>query len=95
MHQIVTKFIPAYLPDAQKPYNAKTVHHQELDIHGIASKAEVYKVTTSPRIIEEGMYAAMKIIKYLVADGFWIKTPLFTIIKMKIPASKRTVQPCG
>ena len=39
MHQIVIKFIPACLPDAQKPYSAKTVHHQELDIHGIAAKA--------------------------------------------------------
>ena len=84
MHQIVVKFIPAYLPDAQKPYNAKTVHRQDLDIHAIASKAEVYKVTTPPRIIEEGMLAAMKVIKYLVADGFGIKTPLFNI-KLKIP----------
>ncbi|MDR2701225.1 MAG: DUF4469 domain-containing protein, partial [Spirochaetaceae bacterium] len=60
------------------------VHQPELDVHGIASKADVYNIGTSPKVIEEGMNAGMELIHYLVADGFKIKTPLFTL-KLRVP----------
>ena len=84
MHRIAVKFIHAYLPDAKKPYNLKTVHQPELDIHGIASKADVYNIATGPKIIEEGLTAGLELIYYLVADGFKIKTPLFSL-RLRVP----------
>jgi hypothetical protein len=60
------------------------MHQPELDIHGIASKADVYNLQTNPKIIEEGMNAGMELIYYLVADGYKIKTPLFNL-RMRIP----------
>ena len=84
MHNIVAKFVHAFLPEAKKPYNLRAVHQEELDIHGIASKADVYNLQTSPKVIEEGMNAGMELIYYLVADGFRIKTPLFNL-RMRLP----------
>jgi hypothetical protein len=84
MHKIIVKFIHAFLPDAKKPYNAKAVHQSELDIHGIASKADVYNIATSPKVIEEGLTAGMELIYHLAADGYKIKTPLFTL-KIRVP----------
>jgi len=83
-HRIEAKFSPAFLPGAKKPYNLKAVHQPELDIHDIASKAEIYNISTSPMVIEEGLTAAIKLIYYLAADGYRIKTPLFTL-KMHLP----------
>ena len=84
MHQVIVRFIRAFLPKAKKPYNLKAVHQPELDIHGIASKAEVYNITTNPKVIEEGLMAGIELMYYLVADGFKIKTPLFNL-KICIP----------
>jgi hypothetical protein len=84
MHKITAKFIHAFLPEAKKPYNLRAVHQPELNVHGIASKADVYNITTPPRIIEDGFNAAIKLIYYLTADGYKIKTPLFNL-KMRIP----------
>jgi hypothetical protein len=84
MHNIIAKFVHTFLPEAKKPYNLRAMHQPELDIHGIASKADVYNLTTSPKVIEEGMAAGMELIYYLVADGFKIKTPLFNL-RMRIP----------
>jgi len=84
MHRIAVKFVHAFLPDAKKHYNLKAVHQPELDIHGIASKADVYNIGTSPKVIEEGMNAGMELIHYLVSDGFKIKTPLFNL-KIRVP----------
>jgi hypothetical protein len=84
MHKIAVKFVHAFLPEAKKPYNLKAVHQPELDVHGIASKADVYNIGTSPKVIEEGMNAGMELIHYLVADGFKIKTPLFNV-KIRVP----------
>jgi hypothetical protein len=84
MHKITAKFIHAFLPDTKKPFNLRAVHQPELNVHGIASKADVYNITTPPRIIEDGFNAAIKLIYYLVADGYKIKTPLFNM-KMRIP----------
>jgi len=57
IHRIVAKFTHAFLPEAKKPYNLRAVHQPVLDIHGVASKADVYNITTAPKIIEEGMIA--------------------------------------
>jgi len=84
IHNIIAKFVHTFLPEAKKPYNLKAVHQPELDIHGIASKADVYNLTVSPKVIEEGMNAGMELIYYLVADGYKIKTPLFNL-RMRIP----------
>jgi hypothetical protein len=79
LHKIQVKFIHTSLPEAKKPYNLKAVHQPELDIHEIASKAEVYNIGTSAKVIEEGLTAGLELIKYLAADGFKINTPLFKL----------------
>ena len=84
IHSITAKFVHAFLPEAKKPYNLRAVHQPVLDIHGIASKADVYNLQVSPKVIEEGMNAGMELMYYLVADGYRIKTPLFNL-RMKIP----------
>ncbi|MDR3269714.1 MAG: DUF4469 domain-containing protein [Tannerella sp.] len=84
IHRIIVKFFPAYLPLAKKKYNAKAVMQTELTIHEIASKAEVYNITTPPKIIEEGFNAAVELITYLVADNYKIKTDLFRL-SVRIP----------
>ena len=84
MHSIAVKFIPAFLPRAKKAYYLKAVHQPELDVHGIASKAAIYNINTSPKVIEEGFYAAMELIYYLAADGYKIKTPLFNL-SIRVP----------
>jgi hypothetical protein len=84
MHRILVKFYPAYLPDAKKPYTLRTVYQPELDVHEVASKADVYNIHTSPKIIEEGTNAFMELATYLAADGYKIKTPLFTL-KVSVP----------
>ena len=84
IHNIVARFIHAFLPDAKKPYNLKAEFQPELDVHGVASKATVYNISTSPKVIEEGVTAFMELVYYLVADGYRIKTPIFNL-RMRIP----------
>ena len=84
IHRIAARFHHAFLPDAKKPYNLKAVYQPELDIHGIASKADVYNIATSPKVIEEGLSAGLELMYYLAADGFKIKTPLFNL-KIRLP----------
>jgi hypothetical protein len=84
IHQIIVKFYPSYLPGAKKKYNAKAVLQPELDIHGVASKASVYNITTPAKVIEEGFTAALELIIYLIADNYKIKTDLFHI-SIKVP----------
>jgi hypothetical protein len=84
IHSIAVKFIHAFLPEAKKPFYLKATHQPELDIHGIASKADVYNIGTSPKVIEEGLMAGMELIYYLSADGYKIKTPLFNL-KIRVP----------
>ncbi|MDR1324418.1 MAG: DUF4469 domain-containing protein [Treponema sp.] len=79
IHKVPAKYVHAFLPDAKKPYNLKAVFQPELDIHGVASKAEVYNIEADPRVIEDGFTAACELIYYLVADGYKIKTPLFNL----------------
>ncbi|MDR3115182.1 MAG: hypothetical protein LBU25_06640, partial [Treponema sp.] len=79
IHKVTAKFVHAFLPDAKKPYNLRAVFQPELDIHGVASKAEVYNIEADPRLIEDGFNAACELIYYLAADGYKIKTPLFNL----------------
>ena len=44
-HKIAAKFVPAYLPDAKKPYYLKPAHQQELNIHEVASKVNANGVS--------------------------------------------------
>jgi hypothetical protein len=84
IHKITAKFVHAFLPNAKKPYNLKAVFQPELDIHGIASKAEVYNIEADPKVIEDGFNAACELIYYRAADGYKIKTPLFNL-KIRLP----------
>jgi hypothetical protein len=84
MHKVTAKFTPAYLPDAKKPYNLRAVLQPDLDIHGIASKAEVYNMEIDAKVIEDGFTAACELIYYLTADGYKIKTPLFNL-RIRLP----------
>ncbi|MDR2764879.1 MAG: hypothetical protein LBB90_07600 [Tannerella sp.] len=83
-HRIVTKFFPAFLPNAKKKYYARSVLQTPLDIHSIASKAEVYNITTSPKIVEEGLAAGIQLMTYLLADGYEIRTGLVNMA-IRIP----------
>jgi hypothetical protein len=60
------------------------VFQPDLDIHGVASKAEVYNIETDPKVIEEGLTAGCELIYYLAADGYKIKTPLFNL-RIRLP----------
>jgi hypothetical protein len=84
IHKIAVRFIGAFLPNAKKPYHLKAVHQPELDIHGIALKAAVYNINTSPKVIEDGLNAGMELMYYLAADGYKIKTPIFNL-RIRIP----------
>jgi hypothetical protein len=79
IHKVTAKFVHAFLPGAKKPYNLRAVFQPELDIHGVASKAEVYNIEADPRLIEDGFNAACELIYYLAAEGYKIKTPLFNL----------------
>jgi hypothetical protein len=83
-HNIVARFIHSSLPNAKKPYNLKAEFQPELNIHGVASKAEVYNINIDPKVIEDGVNAFMELVYYLVADGYRIKTPLFNL-RMRLP----------
>lgn len=93
MHHIWAKFHAAYLPAAKKPFYLKAVRQPELDIHDVASKAEVYNMTTSPQVIEEGLNAGIELMYYLAADGFNIKTPLFRL-RVRIPGEYDGIETC-
>ena len=84
MHRITAKFYPVRLPDARKPYILYTKYQPCLDIHEIASKAALYNIPTQPEVIEEGAMIFFALANYLVADGYRIKTPLFSL-KISIP----------
>ncbi|GHV80590.1 hypothetical protein AGMMS49944_23810 [Spirochaetia bacterium] len=79
VHKITVKFVHSFLPEAKKAYHLKTVFQPELDIHGVASKGEIYNIGVSPKVIVEGMTAGMELIHYLAADGYKIKTPVFNL----------------
>jgi hypothetical protein len=84
LHRIIVKFVPAYLPNAKKQYYARSVLQTELDIHGIASKAETYNISTSPSVIEQGLTDGLRLIGYLVADGYKIHTDVMRL-SIRIP----------
>jgi hypothetical protein len=84
IHRVTVKFVESFLPTAKKKYHAKVVFQPRLDIHGIASKAEIYNVGIDPKVIEDGLSAGLELIRYLVADGYVIDTPLFNL-HLRIP----------
>jgi len=84
VHKVAVKFIPASLPGAKKPFYVKAVNQPELDIAGIAAKANIYKMNCDPNVIEEGLTKGMELIYYLVAAGYRIKTPIFSL-RIRIP----------
>jgi hypothetical protein len=84
IHKVIVKFVPAWLPGAKKKYYAKAVLQPELDIRGVASKASVYNISTSPKVIEEGFIAAEKLITYLIADNYRFKSDLFHV-SVRVP----------
>jgi hypothetical protein len=84
MHNLVAKFVPAFLPNHKKPYYLRVEYAPELDIHALASKAEIYDVSVDPNTIEEGLKAASQLIFYCSKDGYKIKLP-FANIWIKIP----------
>jgi hypothetical protein len=84
MHDVAAKFVRAYLPDAKKLYNLRAEFQPELDVHGIASKADVYNIETDPKVIAEGLNAGIELIYYLVADGYKVHTPLFNL-RLRLP----------
>jgi hypothetical protein len=84
LHKVTAKFTPAYLPDAKLPYNLRAVLQTELDVHGVASKAEVYNIEADPKMLEEGFMGMCELIYYLTADGYKIKTPLFNL-RIRLP----------
>ncbi|MDR0583325.1 MAG: DUF4469 domain-containing protein [Treponema sp.] len=84
IHQVIAKFVPNHLPNAVKPYHLKCVFQPELDVHSIASKADVYNIETDPKVIEEGFNTACALIYHLTADGYLIKTPLYNS-RLRLP----------
>jgi hypothetical protein len=93
IHNIIVKYVPAYLPKAKKPYNLKPVHQPTLDVHGVASKADVYNITTDPAVIEAGLNDGLRLIRYLAADGYRITTPLFNV-KIRVPGEYEGTETC-
>jgi hypothetical protein len=91
IHKVTAKFAPAFLPGAKKPYNLRAVFQPELDIHDIASKAEIYNLETASKVIEEGFIASCELIYYLAADGYKIKTPLFNL-RIRLPGEYERVE---
>jgi hypothetical protein len=91
VHRIAVKFVPASLLNATKPYILKAAHQPELDIHDIALKAAVYNISTSPKVIEEGLTAGIELMYYLAADGYKIKTPLFNL-RIRIPGQYKGME---
>jgi hypothetical protein len=84
IHKVTAKFVPAFLPEAKKPYNLRAMFQPYLDVHEIASKAEVYNIETDAKVIEDGLNAGFELIYYLAADGYKIKTPLFNL-RIRLP----------
>jgi hypothetical protein len=84
LHTIAVKFVPASLPRAEKKYNLRATLQKELDVHDLALKAAVYNMKITPKEIDDGFNAAIELMYYLSADGFRIKTPLFSLW-MRIP----------
>jgi len=93
IHNIIVKFVRAYLPEAKKPYYLKPVHQPTLDIHGVASKADVYNIGINPKVIEDGLTGGLYLIRYLAADGYRIKTPLFDL-HIRVPGEYDGTETC-
>jgi hypothetical protein len=82
LQKVDAKFVHNTLPDTaegpRKPYILRPANQAVLDVHQVASKAEVLNITTSPQIIEEGANAYFRLHRYLSGAGFKIKNPICT-----------------
>ena len=81
---IAVRYVKTFLPNVKKPYHLKTERQTVVDINGIASKAAEYNVTTPPKVIEQGLEAGLEVMAYLAAQGYQIKTPLFSL-NVRVP----------
>jgi hypothetical protein len=84
LNNYVAQFVQANLPEAKKKYNLKAKFQSEYNVHDIASKASVYNIETNPKVIEDGANAFFDIIRYTVANGGTIHTPLFNL-RVRLP----------
>ena len=84
LHKTVVRFVRSYLPDVEKPYALRAARQEKLDIYGVAGKVVMYNIKTDPKVIVEGVTAFFELIFYLVADGFRIETPLFSL-RLRFP----------
>jgi len=84
MQKTIAKFVHNNLPEAKKPYSLITMHQEALDLHGVASKADAYGIGTDPKVIEQGLEEGMKLIAYLVMDGWRVRAPLFNL-RIRVP----------
>jgi hypothetical protein len=82
--RIAVKFVPAFLPGLNNSFHLKAAHSTVLDIQAVASKADEFNITTSPKVIEQGLNDGLKLMYYLAANGYRIRTPLFSL-KISIP----------
>jgi hypothetical protein len=84
LHRINVCFVKAVLPTFKGKFHLRPVQQQTLNIHDVASKADIYKIHTSPETIEEGANAFFALVCHLVAEGYRIETPVFKLTA-KIP----------
>jgi hypothetical protein len=79
LHRINACFVKAFLPGLKGKFHLKTVHQQTLNVHEVASKADIYKIHSSPETIEEGANAFFALVCHLAAEGYKIETPVFKL----------------
>jgi hypothetical protein len=84
LHRINACFVKAALPGFEGKFHLRPVQQQSLNVHDVASKADIYKIHTSPETIEEGANAFFALVCHLVAEGYRIDTPIFRL-SAKIP----------
>jgi len=67
VHETTIKFTQAFLSNANKPFNLKAKKQPVLDINSITTRALLYNIATSPRVIEEVSKRGLNSNYYLVA----------------------------
>ena len=91
MHRITAKFYPSSLPDARKPYILRAVHQPELDIHAIASKAEIYNTSVTAKLVcrvpdlPEGSYT-LRFVTRFSKTGQLLKMPRTLVYALLLTA---------
>ena len=85
INKISVKFTRAYLPNAKKPYYAKVVHDQRVDLAQIATSANTHNLPVSPITIEEGVNAFNELACYHLTQGRQVDTGL-CLFRVRVPA---------